>query len=110
MSYPRNAALVFLTGLALTGVMAAPAPKPGGKRAAPAPAPKTPPQVVKTTDDPFRPLLMRYCQACHVGDRPQGGFSLASLSPDFSNEANRKRWQTVLKRVRAGEMPPKSSP
>lgn len=54
------------------------------------------------------PLLTRHCRECHSGDKPKGKFRLDQLSNDFKSHANRERWQTVLKRVQAGEMPPKT--
>ncbi len=35
---------------------------------------------------------------------------MESLSPDFSDNANRKRWLSVLEQVKAGTMPPKEKP
>src|SRR5262245_42130511 len=57
-----------------------------------------------------RPLLTKYCQECHLGDRPKGDFRIDQLSADFDTPAIRGRWLTVLKRVRAGEMPPSGKP
>ena len=64
----------------------------------------------KQFDDQFRPLLTRHCLACHSGDKPKGNLRLDRLSLDFADEAGRKNWLAVLKRVKAGEMPPKSKP
>jgi mono/diheme cytochrome c family protein len=69
-----------------------------------------PPQVAQKPDDPFRTFLTQHCQECHSGEKPKGDFSLDQLAPDFDNAANRERWLAVLKRVRAGEMPPKTKP
>ena len=69
-----------------------------------------PPQVAQKPDDPFRTFLTKHCQECHSGEKPKGDFSLDKLAPDFDDAANRERWLAVLKRVRAGEMPPKAKP
>jgi mono/diheme cytochrome c family protein len=61
-------------------------------------------------DDQFRPLLLRHCVACHSGDKPKGRLRLDRLSLDLANDVSRKQWTAVLKRVKAGEMPPKSKP
>jgi mono/diheme cytochrome c family protein len=61
-------------------------------------------------DEQVRPFLARHCLECHGTDKPKGKFRLDRLSPDFADEATRERWRAVLKRVKAGEMPPKSKP
>ncbi len=57
-----------------------------------------------------RPFLARHCLGCHGPEKPKGDLRLDQLAPDFAVDANRERWQTVLKRLKAGEMPPKSKP
>jgi mono/diheme cytochrome c family protein len=61
-------------------------------------------------DDLVRPFLARHCLECHAGDKPKGDFRLDRLAPDFTDDAVRGRWLAVLKRVQAGEMPPKAKP
>src|SRR5262245_28734380 len=61
-------------------------------------------------DDQVRPFLARHCLACHGTDKPRGDLRLDRLSTDFTDEVVRQHWLTVLKRVEAGEMPPKSKP
>ncbi len=58
----------------------------------------------------IKPLFAKHCQSCHRGDKPKGDFLVESLSPDFSDNANRKRWLSVLEQVKAGTMPPKEKP
>src|SRR5438552_640346 len=59
-----------------------------------------------------RPILAAHCYSCHSQEakKPKGDFRLDQLSADFADAAGRERWLTVLKRVKAGEMPPKSKP
>ncbi len=57
-----------------------------------------------------RPFLARHCLECHGAEKPKGDFRLDRLAPDFADEGTRERWHAVLKRVTAGEMPPKSKP
>jgi mono/diheme cytochrome c family protein len=64
----------------------------------------------KRFDDQFRPLLVRYCIACHGGDKPKGKLRLDSLAADFADAATRARWTAVIERLEAGEMPPKGKP
>jgi len=69
-----------------------------------------PPPVAQKPDEQIRVFLSKHCQECHSGEKPKGDFSLDKLAPDFDNPANRERWLVVLKRVQAGEMPPKAKP
>src|SRR5262245_58214871 len=60
--------------------------------------------------DQVRPFLVRHCLGCHGGEKPKGDFRLDRLAPDFADRPTRERWLAVLKRVEAGEMPPKAKP
>ena len=64
----------------------------------------------KTYGEQVRPFLVRHCFECHATEKPKGDLRLDRLETDFTNEANRERWQTILKRISAGEMPPKAKP
>jgi hypothetical protein len=57
-----------------------------------------------------RPFLVRHCFGCHGPEKVKGNLRLDRLAPDFTDDANQARWQTVLKRIKAGEMPPKERP
>jgi hypothetical protein len=59
-----------------------------------------------------RPVLAAHCYGCHSGEAKQlkGDFRADRLTGDFADAANSERWLTVLKRVKAGEMPPKTKP
>ena len=63
-------------------------------------------------DAKIRPILAAHCYSCHSKDaeKVKGDLRLDQLSADFADEAGRERWRAVLKRVKAGEMPPKSKP
>jgi mono/diheme cytochrome c family protein len=78
-------------------------PNPGQE-----PAPK--PLDTKAYDEQVRPFLVKHCMECHGTEKPKGKFHLDRLSSDFADDAGRQRWQTVVKRVKAGEMPPKAKP
>lgn len=56
--------------------------------------------------DAVRPLLEKHCVGCHGPDAAKGGFRADKLTADLTDPANRDRWLTAAKRVRAGEMPP----
>src|SRR5262245_53413216 len=97
--HARRGALLALLGLlALSGhrpvTVAQEAPRPAKPDAVP-------------SIDHVRPFLARHCVECHGAKRPKGDLDLAALPLDFSREAHRERWLAVLKRVQAGEMPPK---
>jgi mono/diheme cytochrome c family protein len=66
-----------------------------------------PPSSAKQFADQIRPLLAKHCLECHGPDKSKGDLRLDQLPADFDNAASRERWQTVLKRITAGEMPPK---
>src|ERR1043166_8774325 len=71
--------------------------------AGPAPADKDYESLVK-------PLLAKHCLVCHGAQKPKGDLRLDQLASDFGRDADRRRWQEVLKRVKAGEMPPEGKP
>jgi mono/diheme cytochrome c family protein len=60
----------------------------------------------------IRPVLVAHCYSCHSEGvkKPKGDFRADRLSPDFGDSASRNRWQTIRKRIKAGEMPPSSKP
>ncbi|HEY3899247.1 MAG TPA: DUF1592 domain-containing protein [Chthoniobacter sp.] len=64
----------------------------------------------KSYGDQFRPLFDQYCAKCHSGDKPKGDWRVEELGADFSDAAVRDRWQSVLEKLEAGEMPPKAKP
>lgn len=67
-------------------------------------------QDAKEFNDQVRPFLVRHCLVCHGAEKPKGDLRLDRLSSDSSDETNRAAWLKVLKRVTAGEMPPKAKP
>ena len=89
--------------------------RPSCWRRFPVSAQDLPPPVESTTDAPSeteraRAFLNRHCLECHGPEKPKGMFRVDKLSADFGDRADGERWQAVLKRVRAGEMPPKTKP
>jgi hypothetical protein len=88
---------VVLTALEVAAVVASP--------------PNTEPSVnAKFFDDRFRPILVRYCIACHGGEKPKGKLRLDNLTTEFTDAAARSHWTEVIERLEAGEMPPKGKP
>jgi mono/diheme cytochrome c family protein len=96
-------AALLLLGLTLS--RSQPEPKPAEQVA---PGNKAP--IGKEYESLVRPFLDQNCASCHGGAKPKGRFRVAELGPDFVGKANRQKWQTVLRRIRTGEMPPKEKP
>src|SRR5262245_14746653 len=67
-------------------------------------------QVANPQAEHARNFLTRHCVECHGAQKPKGDLRLDALPIDFAKDAHRERWLTILKRVQAGEMPPKGRP
>lgn len=59
-----------------------------------------------------QPVLRTYCQACHSGPSPAGGFSIQLLLglPETGALARRDRLEQIARRLSANEMPPQGAP
>src|SRR5258706_7583588 len=57
----------------------------------------------------IKPFLQTYCYGCHGGTRPAAGFDLTSYATQDSVVSDQRRWNLVLARLEAGEMPPSQS-
>jgi mono/diheme cytochrome c family protein len=53
-----------------------------------------------------RPILSQTCANCHGDVRPQGGMSVTGLTSAESLAQHRDVWEAILRRLRAGDMPP----
>src|SRR5262245_49209238 len=62
------------------------------------------------TFDDAQILLKTYCQSCHQGKSPAGGFDLARVAAQSTLHDRPEAWNKLLARVRNGEMPPKGLP
>ncbi|MFM8578059.1 MAG: DUF1592 domain-containing protein [Planctomycetaceae bacterium] len=66
------------------------------------------------TDPGYRqivvPVFREHCMACHVGDEPEGDFSIArkDLGTDFTNAVNLARWREVVNVLNGHQMPPET--
>ena len=54
----------------------------------------------------IRPLLVKYCQKCHSGEKPKGEFNLTRFKTKASIRQSRSAWRKVLTVVKEDEMPP----
>jgi hypothetical protein len=61
-------------------------------------------------DAAVKPVLAKTCALCHNDRLASGGLNInAFLTPD-SLAAYRQGWETIVQKIRAGEMPPKGIP
>jgi hypothetical protein len=61
-------------------------------------------------ENSVQPLLAKNCYGCHNEKLQSGGLNLKSYTTSESVTQNRERWETILRRLEAGEMPPKGLP
>ncbi|MEP6962181.1 MAG: DUF1592 domain-containing protein, partial [Acidobacteriota bacterium] len=71
--------------------------------------PSAPAEETATFDQSVRPLLDGTCAGCHSAKLASGGLNMAALTAE-SLEKNPDLWRRLLRRVRAGEMPPPGIP
>ena len=57
-------------------------------------------------DRAVRPVLEKTCANCHGVQRPAGGLSVVELTSPESMTQHREAWEAILRRLRAGDMPP----
>jgi hypothetical protein len=58
----------------------------------------------------MREFLVRHCADCHGDSKPEGDVTLSWPADNAGLLAQRKLWETALRRVEAGEMPPQDQP
>jgi hypothetical protein len=64
----------------------------------------------ETLDDTSLDFIKSHCLRCHNGEKQEGQFRLDNLSTDFSNPQVAQKWNEVVFRINAGEMPPPKEP
>src|SRR5437867_3940037 len=57
-----------------------------------------------------RPFLERYCYSCHGPKKKKAGLDLSRDSTLKAVANNARRWEQVLERLHAREMPPEGAP
>jgi len=55
-------------------------------------------------------FLKAYCQNCHEGKSPAGGFHVQRVATATSLQSDAQRWLSLSTRVKNGEMPPMGAP
>src|SRR5262249_48303940 len=58
----------------------------------------------------IQPFLATNCYGCHNSSLKSGGLNLEAYKTAASVTQDRERWERVLQKLRAGEMPPKGMP
>ena len=61
-------------------------------------------------DTTVRPVVTSTCSQCHNNRTRAGGLSLEDMTSAESLVQNRDVWENVLRRLRAGDMPPAGTP
>jgi len=59
----------------------------------------------KQFTDEIKPILIKHCIECHGPEKVKANLRLDQIADNFDNAQNLGHWMTVLKRVKAGEMP-----
>jgi hypothetical protein len=57
-----------------------------------------------------QPFLERYCYSCHGSKKPRAGLDLRRDSTVTAVASNARRWELVLERLQAQDMPPETAP
>jgi cytochrome c553 len=71
---------------------------------------KAPAQANAAFQKAVSPLLSNTCQACHNEQLSSGGLDLTPYLAPASLTQSREGWETILQKLRAGEMPPNGVP
>jgi hypothetical protein len=58
----------------------------------------------------IRPLVQRYCQECHAGDRVEADLDLAAFAKWSDVRQHAQVWQKIGEMLDNGQMPPKDAP
>ncbi len=89
-----------LVVLSLVGLAAA-APMLGAPR---------PTAAAASFEKAVRPFVARHCARCHGSTVKSGGLDLQALRAATSITSHRSRWERVLQKLVAGQMPPPGAP
>jgi hypothetical protein len=63
-------------------------------------------QETPTYEAAVVPILRQTCSQCHNENLASGGVNLKSLEVKESFASQREQWENVLRKLKAGEMPP----
>ena len=68
------------------------------------------PQSAASYESTVQPLFGKYCSTCHNAALETGGLNLDGFDTAASVLQQRETFELILRRLKAGEMPPKGSP
>ena len=60
-----------------------------------------------TFEKTVAPVLTKSCSPCHNENLASGGMNIAQFTQAASLTKSRDGWDIILRKIRAGEMPPK---
>src|SRR3982751_6520877 len=67
-------------------------------------------EMMATLDSGFKqnlqPFVQTYCVSCHGKDKPEAEFDITGFTTVSAIEKDMPRWDLVLQRLQAKEMPP----
>src|SRR3982751_5359104 len=66
-------------------------------------------QLSTAFEGSVRPFLDTYCVSCHGKAKPKGDFDVSPFTTVKAVVEDPKRWQLVLEKLKAGEMPPEKA-
>ena len=61
-------------------------------------------------DSVVQPVLLDSCVVCHNSDNASGGLSVEGYTSTETILGDREHWESILQKVRTGEMPPRGIP
>ena len=61
-------------------------------------------------DQTVKPVLASSCTVCHNDQVTSGGLNITSYLNAQSLADGREEWEKIVRKIRAGEMPPKGMP
>ena len=74
------------------------------------PSAAAPPAPANPLDAAFgrtvQPFVQTYCASCHGSEKPKGDLDLSPYTSVAAVTGDPKRWELVLERLKAGDMPP----
>jgi hypothetical protein len=70
----------------------------------------TPRSAPAAFDKTVQPVLAKTCAPCHNEQLASGGLNLGPFSTPGSITEHREGWERILRKLRAGQMPPKGIP
>src|SRR6476661_5887231 len=65
---------------------------------------------VPTFEKTVAPVLTKSCSPCHNENLASGGMNISQFTQAASLTKSRDGWDIILRKIRAGEMPPKGMP